>query len=166
MARVTLCLYHSDRKEKAKKLIKNFWRAHNNCEQTDDEALRDLKLWTSEGNSFYFINYDNNTVGFAHLGSRGGEADWLEHLFVEPAYQRQGIATEAIKLIEALVMEYSMSLYIEVAARNIDALKLYYRLGFDTLNTITVRKDFFGDFSEIDKASAAGYLFKIKQLNE
>lgn len=32
--------------------------------------------------------------------------------------------------------------YIEVAARNMKAIRLYWRIGFNCFNTITIRKDF------------------------
>ena len=37
---------------------------------------------------------------------------------------------------------------IDVVPRNIEALKLYYKLGYDTLSMVTIRKNF------IDKESA------------
>ena len=63
-------------------------------------------------------------------------------LFVLPEYQGRGIGSEAIRLTEEIVKTYSESLYIEAAARNIKAIELYRKLGYDCLNTITVRKDF------------------------
>lgn len=58
-----------------------------------------------------------------------------------------------------------MSLYLEVAARNIEALKLYQRLGYDTLNTVTIRKDLSGTFEVIERVQIAGHELKIKKLN-
>lgn len=57
-----------------------------------------------------------------------------------------------------------MSLYLEVAARNIEALKLYQRLGYDTLNTVTIRKDLSGTFEVIERVQIAGHELKIKKL--
>lgn len=138
---VTLKIY-SGEKELAVRLIQGFWKAHNSFDQTRDEAAGDLALWTAEGHRFFFICYGETAVGFLHLGSRGCEIDWLEDLFVLPEYQGRGIGTEAIRLAEAQVMTYSDSLYIEAAARNERAIRLYRKLGYDCLNTITIRKDF------------------------
>ena len=44
--------------------------------------------------------------------------------------------------VEEMVKEYSESLYIEVSSRNINAIRLYHKIGYDCLNTITIRKDF------------------------
>lgn len=128
--------------EAAVLLIQGFWEEHNHYRQSIDEAMADLHSWTKEGHRFYFIMQEEKRVGFLHLGSRGGEADWLEDLYVEGQYQNKGIGTRAIQLAEEIVKKYSESMYIEAAARNERAIRLYRRMGYDCLNTITVRKDF------------------------
>ena len=90
-------------------------------------------------------------VGFLHLASRGGNIDWLKHLFVLKEYRQRKIAFSAINLAEKMVSAYSPSWYIKVAARNSRALKLYRKVGYDCLNTITIYKDFkVKDFEIID----------------
>jgi len=122
--------------------IKAFWLEHSQEHQSDEEAQNDLNAWTNSRSAFYFIVKDQKKVGFIHLGSRGGSIDWLEHLFVLPQYRRQGIGSYAVREAEQLVKGNSESMYIEVAARSQNALLLYHSLGYDVLNTITVRKDF------------------------
>ena len=128
--------------EMATNLITKFWQEHNHLTPSYEDACEDLREWTKAGHFLYFIYLDNNYVGFVHLGSRGCEADWLEDIFVLPEFQRKGIGSRAIQLAENIVKEYSESLYIEVAARNRKAIRLYQRIGYDCLNTITIRKDF------------------------
>lgn len=123
-------------------LIRQFWKAHNGKTPTAEEAANDLTLWTASGHRLYLIRRSSEIVGFIHLGSRGCGLDWLEDIFVLPRYQRQGIGTEAIRLAEEIVKSYSESLYIEAAARNEGAIRLYRKLGYDCLNTVTLRKDF------------------------
>lgn len=123
-------------------LIRAFWLAHNDYVQPEEEALEDLSAWTQVGHKLYFICADGLDVGFLHLGSRGNAPDWLEDIFVLPAHQGKGIGSAAIALAERIVMQYSDSLYIEAAARNERAIRLYRKLGYDCLNTITIRKDF------------------------
>lgn len=122
--------------------IKKFWQSHNQYTPSDEEAFDDLTEWTKEGHRLYLINYKEEHVGFAHLGSRGCEMDWLEDIFVLPEFQGKGIGTCAIKQVEDIVKEYSEALYIEAAARNRRAIRLYQKIGYTCLNTITVRKDF------------------------
>ena len=122
-------------------LIRAFWLAHNGYVQTEEEAVEDLAAWTQAGHKLYFIRAEEEDVGFVHLGSRGAEPDWLEDIFVLPAFQGKGIGTAAIRLTERIVMQYSDCLYIEAAARNERAIRLYRKIGYDCLNTITIRKD-------------------------
>ena len=138
---VTL-LEYKDEAVQMKRLIQQFWFCHSNASQTDEDATKDLAAWTEKGHRLFFIQYDKKSVGFVHLGSRGGRIDWLEDLFVIPEYQNRGIGTKAIQLAEDIVKEYSISMYIEAAARNEKAIRLYRNLGYDCLNSITVRKDF------------------------
>lgn len=135
-------LPYQEETETALTLIQGFWKEHNGYEQSRDEAMEDLRAWTAPGHKFYFIKWDAEAVGFLHLGSRGCEVDWLEDLYVARAYQNRGIGTRAIQLAEEIVKEYSESMYMEAAARNERAIRLYRRLGYDCLNTVTVRKDF------------------------
>lgn len=112
----------------------------------------------------YFISYNKQNVGFVHLGSRGCNIDWLEDIFVLPRYQNKGIGKESIKAVEDIVKKYSDSLYIEAASRNYRAIKLYKALGYDCLNTITVRKDFNNDnYDVISKVSVFDNEFLIKK---
>lgn len=160
---IGLSLYNNER-EDAIALIQNFWLNHNHYRETDEEAMEDLSFWTGQGHRFYFIITDCKKVGFVHLGSRGAEPDWLEDIFVMPAYQNKGIGSMAIELTEGIVREYSASLYIEVAAWNKRALQLYRKLGYDCLNTITIRKDFCADDLEcVSEESILDLKFEIKK---
>ena len=107
-------------------LIISFWKEHNDVTLTYEDALSDLKEWSKEGNKLYYISYNNQIVGFIHLGSRGCEPDWLENIYVLKEYQNRGIGSSAIKLVEDIVKEYSESLYIEAAARNYKVIRLYH----------------------------------------
>lgn len=149
-------------------LIKRFWLEHNGETQTDAEARADLCAWTAEGHRFFFIlpkdGAELSPVGFAHLGSRGAAADWLEDLFILPEFQGRGIGSEAIKLLESTVKQYSESMYIEAAARNERAIRLYRRLGYDCLNTITIRKDFEPEkFETLHKETLLGETFGVRR---
>ncbi|NLT46459.1 MAG: GNAT family N-acetyltransferase [Thermotogaceae bacterium] len=128
--------------ETALALIKGFWWQHSQQNTSQDEALGDFEAWTAEGHAFYLVMLMDQAIGFAHLGSRGAGMDWLEDLFILPEYQGQGFGSQVIRLLEKSVSQYSQSLYLEVAASNLDALRLYHRLGYDCLNTLTIRKDF------------------------
>ena len=90
--------------------------------------------------------------------------DWLEDIFVLPEFQGKGIDTRAIRLAEDIVKGYSESLFIEAAARNRDAIRLYQKLGYTCLNTVTVRKDFQPEnYETIDTETLFDMDFHIKR---
>ena len=155
---------YNKEEQSAKDLIRGFWLAHNDYVMTDEEAAEDLAAWTDKGHAFYFILKEETLVGFVHLGSRGAEVDWIEDLFVLPEYQGNGYGSRAIALAEAEVKKYSESVYLEVAARNLGAIKLYHRLGYNCLNTVTLRKDFQPEnFEVIRDEEILGYPLEVKK---
>ncbi|MBR3693127.1 MAG: GNAT family N-acetyltransferase [Erysipelotrichales bacterium] len=123
-------------------LIKGFWRMHNDQEVSDEEAREDLRVYTSQEHVLYLVKYKDKYIGFAHLASRGASIDWLEDIYIIPECQGKGYGSYVISLLEKRVSEYSSSFYMEVAARNERAMRLYHRLGYTCLNTVTLRKDF------------------------
>lgn len=161
---IELQLYSRHEQDIALELISGFWLCHSNYRQTPQETLKDLTAWTRVGHTLYFILLDKKKVGFIHLGSRGGEIDWLEDIFVLPQFQGQGIGTRAIVLAEEIVSQYSVSMYIEAAARNAAAIRLYQRLGYTCLNTISVRKDFAGyEYDIVKKEKLYDLDFEIRK---
>lgn len=145
-------------------LIKRFWIAHNDYTPTDEEAMEDLRVWTGKDHVVYYIMIEDKPIGFVHLGARGCNIDWLEDLFILPEYQGHGYGTQVLKLTEDIVKEYSDSIYLEVAARNMEAMKLYCRNVYDCLNTITIRKDFKSDdFAVISRETILGHDLEVKK---
>lgn len=164
--KITLVPYAGEEKA-AMELIHDFWRCHSQADTTEEENRADLLAWTSENHQFYFICAEGERVGFAHLGARGAAVDWLEDLFVIPSRQRQGIGTAAVREIERMVSDYSESLYLEAAARNEAAIRLYKRLGFDCLNSVTLRRDFKPeDFAVLRTEEIHGLPFEIRKRRD
>lgn len=164
---IELVAFERDFTDKALYLIAGFWMAHSQAQTSREEAMGDLTSWTATGHQFYFIRWNGEMIGFAHMGSRGAGIDWLEDLFVLPEHQGKGIGSKAIALLEKQVKQTSESLYIEVAARNLKAMGLYHRLGYRCLNTVTLRKDFVeDDFIAISQEKIAGLDFEIRKRKQ
>lgn len=108
------------------------------------------------------ITYDKMPVGFVHIANRGGKVAWIEDIYVMPQYRRRGIATKAIELTEIFVKEVlkARALCFDVVPRNADAIKLYYKLGYDSISIITLRKEFGKNKRDI-KDKFLGYEFNI-----
>lgn len=164
---VTISKYEDKVMDIMIELIKGFWLAHNDYVQSTKEALDDLAIWTGNGHKIYLIYNEGTVVGFVHLGNRGATIDWIEDLFIKPEYQGNGFGSRALNLVEEMVKEYSESIYLEVAARNMSALKLYRKNGYDCLNSITIRKDFEPEnFDVIQTEESLGYTFEVKKYNK
>ncbi|MFA9414131.1 N-acetyltransferase family protein [Streptococcus sp. E29BA] len=167
MGMVSLRLANERDKKAILSLIAQFWLVHNQEQVADEVLLTHYQTWTGQGHLFYLVSYGSELIGFAHLGARGGAIDWLEDFFIRPDYQGRGFGRQVMRLLEEKVRAYSASLYIEVAARNLAAIDLYTSLGYDCLNTLTIRKDFQPEvFDTVQTAFIAGHEFVIRRYKD
>ena len=123
-----------------------------------EETLSDWLLPPSE---LFVITYENKNVGFLRLAYRGANVAWIEDIFVDPQYRNGGIATEAIRLAEEMIKmnpNYT-AICFDVVPRNEAALRLYHKLGYDTLSIVTVRKELYENKRD-RKLELAGVEFK------
>lgn len=126
------------------------------------QAKENIVMWTSKSHELYIIEDIDNIVGFIHIWYKGGNVAWIEDIFVDEAYRGKGIGSQAINVAEEIIKKkdgYS-AVCIDVVPKNTNALNLYYKLGYDTLNMITVRKEFNDNYRE-EIANVLGHKFKI-----
>lgn len=120
--------------------IAAFWAAHY-LTVTPEDQEEDLKAWTAEGHELYVIVAGGKEAGFLHMGSRGGACDWLEDVFVREELRGQGIGGRAIELAWEMLREKGLeTMYLEVVPANEAAIRLYHKLGFTNLNTLTLNR--------------------------
>jgi len=110
------------------------------------ETRQTLERWTAKDNSLYVILSEGACVGFVHIGWRGGNVAWLEDIYVDRARRGQGIASRAIDLAEKIIAKKKNydAVCMDVSPRNHDALRLYARLGYANISTLTLRKELDG----------------------
>ncbi|HOP12248.1 MAG TPA: GNAT family N-acetyltransferase [Oscillospiraceae bacterium] len=148
---ISLAEYHSRFREETIERIVRFFGFHcelrgKNSTVTEKNytaASQTLCDWISDGHELYVIEFNGRSVGFLHIGYRGGNVAWIEDIFVDEIMRRKGIATETIKIAEELIKskpDYT-AICLDVVPRNIAALRLYHKLGYDCLGLITVRKE-------------------------
>ena len=144
--------------------IEAFWGFHSGLVGREDEAeqtesgeespvLDDLRRWTAEDHRLYVILQDGQDVGFVHLYRAGP---------IDKERRGQGIATRAIALAEQKAKEEPgvEAMVLQVVTRNEDALRLYRRLGYDTMSMVTLRKEFYENRRD-RKADFLGMTFRI-----
>ncbi len=144
--------------------IVSFFRAHH-ANIDDGQARENLASWTEADHELYAILGDGKPVGFLHLNMRGSTVCWIEDIFVEEDLRGRGIASESIRLAEEILRKRGVTgICMDVVPDNIAALKLYHRLGYDRLSTVTVRKDF-QPFETERTEQIAGMDFRIKRFD-
>ena len=85
---------------------------------------------------------------------------------MEESLRRQGIASKAIGLVEEILQKRGVKgICMDVVPDNIPALRLYYRLGYDRLSIVTVRKDMH-PFATERREQIGGMDFRVKQFND
>ncbi|MBQ6067151.1 MAG: GNAT family N-acetyltransferase [Clostridia bacterium] len=162
--KILLQKYNGNHEATVLRFIVSFFRAHH-ADIGDAQAREDLACWTDTGHELYDILCDGKPAGFLHLNMRGSTVCWIEDIFVAEHLRGQGIASEAIRLAEGLLQKRGVTgVCMDVVPDNIAALKLYHRLGYDRLSTVTVRKDF--QPFETDRAERiAGMDFRVKKFD-
>ncbi len=155
---IELIPYNSELKKDLIIWIADFYQFHASLldkkielSETDyKQSEETLKNWLQPSNELYLIKLNQSIVGFLHIGYRGENVAWIEDIYVDRDYRNKGIATKAIFLAEEIIKSHKgfTSICFDVVPRNIAALKLYYKLGYDTLSMITIRKELYDNNRE------------------
>lgn len=152
MTTVTLQSYDPRFQQDLLRDIADFFAFHGGLVGEQDQAAAEaeqaceeiLAGWQAGRSALYVVLWEGSYAGFIRLDYRGDQVAWLEDLYVRPALRNRGIASCAIKLAEEIVAARPgyTALCMDVAPRNDRALGLYYRLGYDTISLVTLRKEF------------------------
>ena len=129
--------------------IAAFWQYHASLVSRDEAALlaqaeRTLSEWPGDGHAIFSILFCGKQAGFLHMQRTGPIVMQLEDIFVQPALRGQGLATAAIEQAEEICRRTPgiEAVTLQAVTRNEAALRLYYKLGYDTLPLVTLRKKF------------------------
>ena len=108
---------------------------------------KNLSDWTEKGHELFWIEQEGQKVGFIHLWYKGPNVAWIEDLFVAEGFRGRGYASEAIRQAEAIIQKKAgyKAVCMDVVPRNDAAMRLYHKLGYDTVSIITLRKNFDAD---------------------
>ena len=162
--KILLQKYNGNHEATVLRFIVFFFLAHH-VKIDETQARENLSDWTQADHELYDILGDGKPVGFLHLNMRGSTVCWIEDIFVAEHLRGQGIASKAIELAEEILRRRGVTgVCMDVVPDNIAALKLYHRLGYDRLSTVTVRKDF-QPFETDRTERIAGMDFRIKKFD-
>jgi GNAT superfamily N-acetyltransferase len=114
---------------------------------TDAEAQQIVLEATSQPQSWLIVAEEGETgqlVGFARWEERGG-AFFGRELFVRAEHRDQGIGTRLQEEVERHVREAgAAAFFVSVVPHNRHMLAFAHRRGYDTLNTVELRKELAG----------------------
>lgn len=101
------------------------------CFHFEEEEARNYNLRIKEGNTdlFYIIEAEGNAVGKMRVDHSDGEA-WIYGFAVLPQFQGKGIGRKALSNIIKKEHRDGFSIFLEVEAKNANALRLYESCGF------------------------------------
>lgn len=97
----------------------------------------------------YLFECDGKPAGYAMVSLKfetevGGVAAWIEELFVEDEFRSHGIGSKFFDFLQQELSGKIRRIRLEVGEENLDAIRLYERLGFEFLDyrQMTIDKDF------------------------
>jgi len=87
----------------------------------------------------YIIQFERKTAGYCLLShtysnEAGGLTVWIEEIYVQPEFRGHKLADKAIRELFKLYQDRVARFRLEVTADNKTAKKIYYRLGFKSLD--------------------------------
>lgn len=117
------------------------WSSH-----TVDDLENEFAEEIDNNKSVFFINYsDNLPIGFAQCalrtdyveGTKSSPVGYLEGIFVESGYRKNGYAKELLLACEIWAKDMGCSEFAsDCELDNIESLKFHIAIGFDEANRI------------------------------
>lgn len=119
-------------------MLKDFWSTQL-TEASDQDVLEDIGRMLSKKGLAYLIIYDSNIAGFIFVYDKYGYVNNIEYLYIKEEYRGKGLASFALRAVMEKVLEKgSPRVQIEVSPYNRKGLKLYHRLGFNHVDTLSL----------------------------
>ncbi len=79
-------------------------------------------------------------VGFARVSEREGSY-WIEEIYVRPEHRGRGVGRRLVEEAEKRILENDSAAYVMVLPQDLDALRFWIRMGYDTLNSVELVKE-------------------------
>ena len=126
-------------------MLKQFWKTQL-YDASNDDILEDIRRILSPKCFGYLIMENKKIAGFIFANEKYGYINNIEYLYIKEQFRGRGLAVFALTEIKNKILSASNPrVQIEVAPNNVRALKLYHRLGFTYIDTITLSTSIPGD---------------------
>ncbi len=131
-------------------LLVEFWHSQLYT-PSDSDVLEDIRRMIDTKGIGRLIMHGEEIAGFIYVNEKYGYLNNIEYLFIDKKFRGKGLATFAINEIKKIVLSHADNdrVQIEVAPNNIRALRLYHRLGFQSIDTMTLSTGIPGKTEEL-----------------
>lgn len=121
------------------KMLKDFWKSQL-VEASDNDILEDIRRMLDPECISYLVCYNDDIAGFVFVNEKFGYFNNIEYLYIKDEYRNKGLGSYCLSNIIEIVKKKQNGprVQIEVSPSNINAMKLYHRLGFNHIDTITL----------------------------
>lgn len=130
-------------------LLMAFWKSQL-CSPSESDVLEDIRRMLDPKGIGRLVCHGDDIAGFIYVNEKYGYLNNIEYLYIDKAFRGKGLATFAIEEIKKMVLaKDNERVQIEVSPNNVRALKLYHRLGFTSIDTMTLSTGIAGKTEDI-----------------
>ena len=130
-------------------LLMAFWKSQL-CSPSESDVLEDIRRMLDPKGIGRLVCHGDDIAGFIYVNEKYGYLNNIEYLYIDKAFRGKGLATFAIEEIKKMVLaKDNERVQIEVSPNNVRALKLYHRLGFTSIDTVTLSTGIAGKTEDI-----------------
>lgn len=130
-------------------LLMAFWKSQL-CSPSESDVLEDIRRMLDPKGIGRLVCHGKDIAGFIYVNEKYGYLNNIEYLYIDKAFRGKGLATFAIEEIKKMVLaKDNERVQIEVSPNNVRALKLYHRLGFTSIDTVTLSTGIAGKTEDI-----------------
>ena len=131
------------------KLLVEFWESQFS-KPSENDILEDIRRMIDPKGIGRLLLLDGKVAGFLYVNEKYGYVNNIEYLYVRKEFRSQGLASFAIKEIQKIVLaRENERVQIEVSPYNTKALRLYHRLGFQSIDTMTLATSIYGKTTNV-----------------
>jgi ribosomal-protein-alanine N-acetyltransferase len=84
----------------------------------------------------YLLSKEQERVGFIMVRLKGSFTGYIQTIAISEQFREQGIGEAAMRYIEAVIFKTSPNVFICVSSFNKRALKLYRRMGYESVGML------------------------------
>ena len=121
--------------------VLGMWQA---CKLTRpwNNPLKDIARKLENSPGLFFVGVVEDQIVATAMAGYDGHRGWVNYLAVHPAYQRNGLGTQIMKVIEERLLALGCpKINLQIRTGNTDAMRFYEKLGHSTDAAVSMGRD-------------------------